>query len=102
MAKTERLFQNSPRGLGVNEIWAYTVDTTPWGGYTSNVTVTLFDSGSEDVSSTNLDGSASVSGDVITTPKVTGLTAGEIYKIVVEWVNNGNTNEAYGHIVGEA
>ena len=46
-------------------------------------------------------GSASVSGDVITTPLISGLVNGTQYRVEVKWVVGGNTFETYFWLYGE-
>lgn len=89
---------------GKDEIIAYTLTTTPWGSSPASVVVTLWDITSAtwtDVTSAMLSGAASVQGDVITTPLVTGLTAGNIYRLEVKFATGGNTLEAYAVIQAE-
>lgn len=78
---------------------AYPLTVTPWGSYSSGVTVKLYrvdpDNTRVDVSSTNLTGSASVAGDVITSPTVYGLTADTKYRLEFKWVSGSNTLETY-------
>ena len=86
---------------GQDEIIAYTLTTTPWGSSPTSVVVTLWDITAAtwtDVSSTMLSGAASAIGDVITTPLVTGLTAGSTYRLEIKFVTGGNTLEAYAEI----
>lgn len=86
---------------GKDEIIAYTLTTTPWGSSPSSVVVTLWDITSPawtEVTSTMLSGAASVLGDVITTPLVTGLTAGNVYRLEIKFSTGGNTLEAYAVI----
>ena len=94
-----------PSPQGVNETIAYALDVTVWGGTPASPTTMLYDvtapSQYDDVSGTNLDGSASVSGNIITTKQVTALAAGHRYRINVGWTNSGNTLEAYGFIEAE-
>jgi len=92
---TIREVANSPLPQGEDESIAYTLDTEPWGGYSSGAAVVIKDADGTDVSSTNLSGSLSESGGVITTPLVTGLTKGEIYRLEIAWVYSGNTFEAF-------
>ena len=99
--KTLRKIVESPWTQGVDEEAAYTVDTSTWGGSPSAVSVVLKDSNGDDVSSTNLSGSASVSGDIITTPVVKSLTADSRYRLEVKFTSSGNILEAYGYIYGE-
>lgn len=96
-----RKFKESPRSQGEDERFAYEVDTTPWGGYDSDAANVLKDQYDNDVSSTNLSGSPSVSGNVITTSVVIDLVPGIKYRLEVKWVYSGNTFEAYGWIIGE-
>lgn len=89
---------------GKDEIIAYELTTTPWGSSPTSVAVTLWDVTAAtwtDVSSTMLSGAASVAGDVITTPLVTGLTAGSTYRLEVKFSTGGNTLEAYAVIQAE-
>lgn len=90
----------SPITQGVGESLAYPVTTTPWGSSPTSVVVKLYE-GATDRSATMLSGSASVLGDVITTPKVTGLTAGHEYRLEVQFTCSGNTYETYCRIFAE-
>jgi hypothetical protein len=98
---TIREVKESELPQGVDEIIAYTVDTTPWGGYTSDAAVILKDSDGEDVSGDNLSGAPSEAADVITTPLVYGLTAGENYRLEILWVYSGNTFETFLTLMAE-
>lgn len=93
------------QGQGQDEIIAYSITTTPWGGTPANVVVKAYEIASNgaytDVTSTVLSGSASVVTDVITTPLVTSLTAGKLYRVEVKWTFGGNTLECYFEILGE-
>lgn len=75
----------SPLEQGEDERIPYQITTTPWGSSPSSVTITLKrvdpDGTMSDVTSTNLTGSSSVAGDVITTPTVYGLTADTKYRL---------------------
>ncbi len=89
---------------GVDERIAYTVTTTPWGSAPTDSAVKLFDvtTGTKvDASTTCLTGTPSVQGDVITTPLVSGLTAGHLYRLEVQFVCSGNTFEAFAEIMAE-
>ena len=96
-----RKFKNGPFKQGEDERIAYSIDTTPWGGYTSGVANVLKDQYGVNVSSTNLSGDPSESGGTITTSLVIGLVSGVKYRLEVKWVYSGNTFEAYGEIIGE-
>lgn len=95
---TTREVKEGKQPQGVDESVAYTLTTTPWGSTPTSVAVTAYDitaGAHTDVSTTVLTGSASTVGDVITTPKVGGLTAGNVYRIEVKFTVSGNTFEAY-------
>lgn len=89
----------SPWEQGADEVRDYVLDTTPWGGSPSAPAVKLYDEGYDDVTATKLTGSASVNGNTIVTPFVTGLGAGRTYRLEIKFVVDGRTEEAYGHIV---
>jgi hypothetical protein len=91
----------SPFKQGPEEEIHYTHTTTPWGSNPSGVSVKIYDSNGVDQSATLLSGSASVVGDVITTPAVIGLTLGQKYRLEIKYTCSGNVFEAYGTIWGE-
>jgi len=89
---------------GVDEQVAYTVTTTPWGSSPSSPAVKLYDVTYKvrtDVSSTKLTGSASAAGDVVTTPVVSGLVAGHVYRLEVKFTIAGNVLECWVEIAAE-
>ena len=96
-----REFKESPMAQGEDEIVAYNLTTTPWGSSPTSPVVKLYDAAGNDASTTNLTGSATVNGDVITTPAVKTLTNGNRYKMQVKFVSGGNTYEAFGYIDAE-
>ena len=103
---TSREAIESPYLQGEDEILAYLVTTTPWAASPTSPTVKIFSydlttDAYTDVTATKMSGSASVSGDVITTPAVTSLTAGTRYRVEVKFVVSGNTFETYFWILGE-
>jgi hypothetical protein len=98
MSKREII--ESPWEQGVEEIRTYQLTTTPWGSSPSSPVVKLYEGASlTDVSATKLSGAASVAGDVITTPAVTGLTENLIYRLEIKFVTGGRTEEAWAEIV---
>ncbi len=104
MAQSERKFLENKWEQGVDEVIAYKVDTSIWPGTgdPASVVVKLFQMPAyTDVSSSNLSGTNSVSGDEITTKFVEGLSEGILYRLEVQWVKSGNTLEAYGLIIGK-
>ena len=100
---TSRRVKESDLRQGEDEQIAYTVTTTPWGSSPTNVAVVAKDMTDNNavVTSTVLSGSASVSGDVITTPKVQNLVAGHKYRIEVKFTASGNVLECYFELLGE-
>ena len=102
---TKRKIVESPLWQGKDEQIAYKLTTTPWGSTPSSVAVALYDVTTEadtDVSATSLSGTAGVSGDVITTPVVKLLTAGNIYRLEIKFTVNSNVTEAFAYIMAEA
>ncbi len=99
----KREFRNSPLPQGIDERVAYTVDTTKWPGTGSptGIVVKTFDEAGTDTSVTNLSGAASESAGIITTPLVIALTAGDRFRLEVQWVKSGDTWEGFGFLDGE-
>ncbi len=96
-----RKVKESPLTQGTDEQISYSLTVTPWGASPSSVSVVLKNSAGTDVSATNLTGSASVSGNVITTPAVKSLTVGEKYRLEIKFTISGNIFEAWCDIYGE-
>ena len=86
---------------GVDEKVVYNVTSTPWGTEPSAPTAVLKDPDGDDVSATMLSGSASASGDVITTPQVLNLIAGELYRLEIIFTTGGQILECYFEIMAE-
>lgn len=106
MATVKRAVKESELYQGKDESIAYTLTTTPWGSTPTSVAVTIWSVSSTtgaltDTSSTNLSGSASVTGDVITTPLVTALTAGTEYRLEIKFTCSSNVFEAWARILAE-
>ena len=96
----------SPRKIatvyqGEDEQVEYGLDTSNWGGYTSDAACVIKNESGKDTTSTNLSGSASANGDTITSPLVISLTKGIKYRLEFQWVYSGNTFEAWLEIIGE-
>jgi hypothetical protein len=100
-----REFTNTPKPLGVDEEVAYWIDTLPWGGTPTSVTVKVYDITAgiyTDVTSTVMpSGSASVVGNVINLPIMKAVTAEHIYRLEVKFTSAGNKVECWGLIFGE-
>ena len=87
---------------GVDEEVYYSLTTTPWGSDPSSVSVKAYTMPDRtDVTSTVLSGDASTTGDVITLPKCSGLTAGTEYRIEVKFTCSSNVLEAHATIQAE-
>lgn len=99
-----RQFRESEWEQGVEEAIVYAVTTTPWGGGSVSPVVTVKQGGGagaplEDVTDDVTTGSASGVGDTVTTPVISGLTAGKTYRLEVKWTTSGGQLvEAYGFI----
>lgn len=99
-----REFKESPFYQGEDEILVYIVTVpTSWGTavFTSLSAALFEDPNGEDVdeTATMLSGATTASGQVITTPAVTGLTKGKKYRLEVKWKSSeNNTLEAYAII----
>jgi hypothetical protein len=96
-----REFKESPMEQGTDERLAYRLTTTPWGSSPSNPVATLYSVANgayTDVTATNMTGSSSAVGDVITTPLIHSLAAGTEYRLEIQFVVSGNTFEPFGTI----
>jgi hypothetical protein len=90
-----RSFKESPVRMGADEVRTFSFDCSTWGAYSSGEANVIKDSKGVDQSATLLSGSPSVATNTITTSKVTGLTAGETYRLEIKWVSSsGETFEA--------
>jgi len=97
-----RQIKESPLAQGEDEQIAYSLTTTPWGSTPTSVAITMKSvPGLSSLGTANLTGSASVNGDVITTPVVHGLTAGAQYRMEIKFTSAGNIFEAWALINGE-
>lgn len=100
----DRRFKEGPWEQGADEAIAYTLTVpTTWGTSDfSSIACKLYEDpngDNTDRSSTMLTGSASSSGQVITTQTVTGLTESYDYRLEVKFTTSeGNTVEAWGLI----
>ena len=101
MKDSDRRIQESPLYQGEDEQIAYTLTTTPWGSDPTGEAVVLKDIDGEDVSETHLTGSPSVDGDVITTPTVHSLVAGQRYRLEIKFTVSGNVMETYATIIAQ-
>ena len=89
---------------GADEKIPWQLTTTPWGSTPTSIVVKAFDitdGGRDEVTSTVLSGTASAAGDVITCPVLQSLTAGNWYRLEIQFVAGGVTWEAYAIIQAE-
>lgn len=102
MTSKTREVKESPLHQGEDEVIAYKFSTTPWDSSSpASPSAVIKDADGTDVTSTNMSGSASVASTDITTPSVTGLTAGAKYRVEVKWTDSGNTLETFWYIYGQ-
>jgi hypothetical protein len=100
-----REIKESPVEQGVNEQVSWILDTTNWGGSPTSPTNALEQErtvgGNLDLSDTNLSGTATVSGNYISSETVSALTRGKYYRLEFLWTDpDGNAVEAYVRILG--
>ena len=89
---------------GEDETVVYTLTTTPWGSSPTSPSAKIFSVVGDtitDTTSTNMTGSASANGDVITIPAIHSLTAGTLYRVEVKFTCSGNTFEAFAELQAE-
>jgi len=102
MNDENRRITESPLYQGEDERIAYTLTTTPWASDPTSPVVTVKDSGGTDVTADVTSGSASVTGDVITTPIICDLTAAAQYRLEIKFTSADNVLEAWADLRGEA
>ena len=97
-----RQIQQSPLYQGIGESIAWPVDVSAWvSGPTSPVVKIYRASDNEDLTSTLLPGAATVSGDVITCPLLSGLTLGVKYRLEVKFTVGSNIFVAWAWVWGQ-
>lgn len=116
MNATTRQFIEAPLQHGEDEGVGYALTVpTSWTANPSSPVVVIKNSAGTDVTATTTQGSASVVGQVITTPKITGvgyrvhhslseggITKGQKYRLEVRFTTaSGGELEAFGEIVGQ-
>lgn len=86
-----------------SEVISYTVDTTNVAAsptLSTTIAKDITDLSSVTVRTTGvLSGSGSVSGNVITLPKLQSLTDGQKYRIIAQWTSAGNTYQDYFDVI---
>lgn len=98
-----REMPGSPFPIGIDEEITFEIDFNKWGGSPSSPSVKLYDLHNEenDVSSTMLSGSASASGDVVTTPTIKLLEKGVSYLLLVQATISGDKRSCFGILEAE-
>jgi len=91
---------------GADEQIEYTLTTTPWGTSPTSTSATIWSHDPTtdvytNVTATNMSGSTSVSGDVITLPIVKSLVAGTLYRVEVQFTSGNSIFEPFGKILGK-
>jgi len=88
---------------GVDEQVYYVLDVSNYGDDPTDVTVVVKDmsAGGKAVTDDVTTGSALVSDNEITLPKIHGLTAGHIYRVEVKFTISSNVLEPYFYIKAE-
>jgi hypothetical protein len=101
MTKRQFFFDSAQ---GVDEIINnYTFDASRW-GFTSLTAITAViatNRAGDNVTTTIISGSGSISGTTITLPTIKSLTVGEIYRIELKFTSGGGTFEAFGYLYAE-
>ena len=100
----------SPIDQGADEDIVYQITTTPWGSSPGSSSAKIYSYAGDDendtasytdVTSTNMTGAASESGDVVTLPAIDALVAGSKYRVEVQFTCSGNVFEPYFWIHAE-
>ena len=89
---------------GADESIVYSLTTTPWGSTPSSTAAAIFTVVGDtyaNLTTTNMTGSTSVTGDIITLPAIHSLTAGTQYRVEVLFTSSGNVFEAVALIKAE-
>ena len=89
---------------GADETIVYTLTTTPWGSDPSSVAAKIYTVVGDtltDVTTTNMTGAASATGDVITLPAIKALAAGTTYRVEIAFTCSGNIFEAFAELQAE-
>jgi len=97
MSQGSRRIAEGIQHQGEDEEVAYTLTTTNWGSSPSNVVVKAYHINNRylEVSDTVLSGDASITGDVITLPKLGNLVEGNRYRVEVQFKTGTDLLEAY-------
>ena len=100
----ERTIKEGMMPQGEDESVVYNLTTTPWGSTPTSTAAAIFTVVGDtytNLTTTNMTGSTSVTGDIITLPAVHSLTAGTQYRVEVLFTCSGNVFEAVALIKAE-
>ena len=88
---------------GEDEQIIYSITTTNWASDPTSVSVAVKDNtaGDVDVTTSVTSGATITNGDLITLLTITGLTAGHLYRVEVQFTAESSTFECYFIIVAE-
>ena len=84
-----REIDEGPQTQGADEKIVYSITTTNWASSPTSPSMVVKNSAGVDVSSTVVSGSISASGNIITLSAISGLTAGERYRVEVRFTAGG-------------
>lgn len=104
MAVVRREVIEGTQTQGESEGLKYRITTTPWGTAPTVNAVIAKDmtAGGTDVSATVLSGASSISGDIITLPRLTALTKNKLYRVEVQFTTaDGNIWEAFFNVTAQ-
>ena len=105
MKVDDREISESPLYQGSDEQIAYQLTTTPWGSNPTNVICKIYyvkDGAFTDYSTSCFGATtATISGDIITTPSVKSLTSGDKYRFEIKFTAGGNIYEPWATIYGQ-
>jgi hypothetical protein len=98
-----REMPGSPYPIGIDEEVQFSINFANWGGDPSSPSTKLYDIHDEftDVSSTMLSGSASESGDIVTTPTIKLLEENVSYMMITQVTISGQKMSCYGILEAE-
>ena len=104
MGAISREIKEGRQVQGTGETIVYTLTVSPSGSSPGSESAKIYSVSGDtytDVTSTNMTGSASAAGDVITLPAIHSLSIGVLYRVEVTYTISGNTFVTPAEIMGE-
>ena len=88
---------------GVNESISYSVNTLNWGGTPTSPDFDVFDEEDDSTSlkASLMSGTATISGNYVVLPHLSGLSDGVIYRVFFQFTSGGNVFEGFFRVRGE-